>query len=115
MTRQQIAEMVGSLGLPFAYYTFPPDENGEIHQTLPACVFMDTDHPDMYADSRNYAGITHYAWELYEDDVDFSLHDQIESILTSHGLTYVKQGTEWFDDQRYWATVFTFSTINNEE
>ena len=42
--------MVGSLGIPYAYLTFQPDENGEIHQDLPACIFMDTEHPDLYAD-----------------------------------------------------------------
>lgn len=115
MTRTEIASMVGSLGIPYAYLTFQPDENGEIHQDLPACIFMDTEHPDLYADDTNYTHIATYAWELYEDSVDFSLHDQLEGILKAHGLTYVKQGTEWFDDQRYWATVYLFTVIINEE
>lgn len=115
MTRQEVANMIGSLGLPFAFVSFMPDENGEIHQALPCCIFMDTEHPDLAADNRNYQKIATYSWELYEETVDFNLHDRIAEILTAHGLTYVKQGTEYFADQRYWATVFLFTVILNEE
>lgn len=115
MTRKEIADMVGSVGLPFAYYVFPPDENGNVDQTLPACIFFDMDYPDMDADNTHYRRIAHYAWELYEDEITFTLGDTIETVLQTYGIPYVRQGTEWFDDQRYYATVFTFTVFLDED
>ena len=67
MTYKEIATMVSSIGLPYAYYQFPEGTG----QALPFVVFFYSEINDLYADETNYQRIAKLNIELYTEEKDF--------------------------------------------
>ena len=67
MTIKEVATMVASIGVPYAYYQFP--EGTE--QATPFVCFFYSRNNDMKADDANYQKIEHLVIELYTDNKDF--------------------------------------------
>lgn len=86
MTYKQIAEMIESMGLPYAYHAFPI--NGA--PNLPYIVFNYPNRDDFGADNMNYVHIDNVDIELYTENKDFTLESSVESVLEQNGLFYSK-------------------------
>ena len=84
MTREEIAAMIESIGLPCAYYEF--DDNTPQEPPFVCWFFSASD--DMIADNVNYAHIETLNIELYTRYKDFDLDATTESVLNAHGLVY---------------------------
>ena len=67
MTYKEIATMVRSIGLPYAYHQFP--EGTE--QKPPFICFFFSNSNDLYADGENYQRIDTLNVELYTREKDF--------------------------------------------
>lgn len=87
MTYKEIATMVSSIGLPYAYYQFPEGTG----QALPFVVFFYSEINDLYADETNYQRIAKLNIELYTEEKDFEKEATVEGILQNSGLTYYKE------------------------
>ena len=87
MTYKEVATMVASIGLPYAYYEFPEGTQ----QTPPFVVFFYTSSDDVYADDSNYQRILRLNIELYTSEKDFTTEATVEGILTNNNLTYYKE------------------------
>lgn len=109
MTHTEVATMIASIGLPYAYYEFPDDTELE----PPFVVFYYPQSDDLYADNQNYVGITQLNIELYTDEKDFDLESTVESVLTGSGLTYTKMETR-IDTERMWQILYQMEVIINE-
>lgn len=109
MTHTEVATMIASIGLPYAYYEFPDDTE----QEPPFVVFYYPQSDDLYADNQNYVGITQLNIELYTDEKDFDLESTVESVLTGSGLTYTKMETR-IDKERMWQILYQTEVIINE-
>lgn len=109
MTHTEVATMIASIGLPYAYYEFPDDTE----QEPPFVVFYYPQSDDLYADNQNYVGITQLNIELYTDEKDFDLESTVESVLTGSGLTYTKMETR-IDKERMWQILYQMEVIINE-
>lgn len=108
MTREKIAEMVESIGLPTAYYEF----NDDTPQEPPfVCWFFSRDD-DFKADDINYSHIEVLNIELYTRYKDFELDATIESVLNAHGLVYAKESNK-IDAERIWQTSYESEVIIN--
>ena len=110
MTYTQIAQMIGSVGLPFAYYQFPEDTG----QAPPFICFFYPESRDMYADNSNYQKIEHLVVELYTDNKDFTAEAAVEAALREAGLTWTRSET-WLDSERMQEVIYETDVIITED
>lgn len=110
MTYKQIAQMVASIGVPYAYYQFP----NNTPQNPPFICFFYTQNNDVVADDSNYQKVERLAVELYTDNKDFSLESAVENALTANGLVYTREETH-LDSERMYEVIFTTEIVINTE
>ncbi len=110
MTYKEVATMISSVGIPYAYYEFP--DNTE--QSPPfICFFFELSN-DLVADNTNYQKIRPLSIELYTDNKDFALEETIETILNQNGLVYSREET-WLDTERMYMVTFMTDIVITEE
>lgn len=107
MTYQEIAQMVESIGLPYAFYEFP--DNTE--QAPPFICFL-YDYDEFYADDSNYAQSVVLTIELYTDAKDIPLESAVEAVLDSNEMTWTKEST-YIDSERMWQTSYSMEVFIN--
>lgn len=108
MTYKQIASMVSSIGLPYAYYQFPEGTA----QAPPFVVFFYADTDDLFADDINYQRIATLNIELYTSEKDFATESTVEQILTNNNLTYYKE-ENYIDSEQMWQIAYEMEVIIN--
>lgn len=109
MTYKQIASMVSSIGLPYAYYQFPDGTA----QSPPFVVFFYANTDDVFADDSNYQRITTLNIELYTNEKDFSIESTVEQILKNNNLTYSKE-ENYIDSEQMWQIAYEMEVIIHE-
>lgn len=110
MTYTEVATMVSSIGLPYAYYQFPDNTERE----PPFICFLYTDSDDFYADDKNFAYIRPLVIELYTSDKDFSNEAAVEAVLISNNLPYQKS-EEYIDSERMYQISYRVEILITEE
>lgn len=110
MTFKQIATMIRSIGLPYAYYQFP---EGTAQAPPFICYFYDGDN-DLKADNSNYQKIEHLNIELYTDEKDFEAEAQIEDVLRAAGLVWSRD-EEYIDSERLFLVVYDLDIMITQE
>lgn len=110
MTYAEIATMVESVGLPFAYHHFP-DKSG---QQPPFICFFYPQSADMLADGTNYKRINSLTVELYTDNKDFALEKQVETVLNGSGLVWQKDEFYIDEERMYLESYMTEVLIEDE-
>ena len=109
MTYRQVAEMVSSIGVPYAYYQFP--NNTGIAPPF-VCFYFNSSN-DFAADNTNYQRIRPLSLELYTDNKDFTLEQTVENVLNQHGLVYSREET-YLDSERMYMVTFMTEIIITE-
>ena len=109
MTYRQVAEMVSSIGVPYAYYQFP--NNSGIAPPF-VCFYFDSSN-DFAADNTNYQRIRPLSLELYTDNKDFTLEQTVENVLNQNGLVYSREET-YLDSERMYMVTFMTEIIITE-
>lgn len=109
MTTEQVSTMLGSLGIPTAYYQFPDTQQGP-----PFLCFFFGANNDALADNENYVRIDRLIVELYTETKDFDLEKALETILAAHGLVWTKD-TEQLDDEHMTEVVYEMDVIITED
>ena len=108
MTYTEVATMVASIGLPYAYYQFP--EGTE--QAPPFVCFFYSSTDDLYADGENYQRIANLNIELYTSEKDFEKEAALEKILNDNGLTYYKE-ENYISNEGMWQIAYEMEVIIN--
>lgn len=108
MTYKEIASMIESIGLPFAYYQFSEDTA----EAPPFVVFFYSQTADQYADDLNYQRIEQLNIELYTSEKDFELEARIEKLLSDHGLTYYRE-ENYLDSEKMYQIAYETEVIIN--
>ena len=108
MTYKEVATIIESIDLPFAYYQFP--ENTEL--APPFICFFFTADDDFIADDKNYVGVSRLVIELYTDEKDFTLEGEVEQMLRNNNIVYIKTET-YIDSERMWMIVYESEVILN--
>ena len=106
MTLTEVAEMVESIGLPYAYYEFPDDTPRE----PPFICYLYTGSDDMYADDQNYQDIRALVIELYTKQKDFAQEDAVRQVLNNHSLPF-SQASDYISDERVYISTFTTEVV----
>ena len=110
MTYKEIAEMVESMGFPFAYYQFPE----AAAPFLPYVVFYYPDNSDLVADNTNYQAITAVNIELYTKNKDFDAEAQVEAVLKASGFVFQKSESYLNTEKMYEVLYQTSAVITAE-
>lgn len=108
MTREEIAAMIASVGLPYAYDHF---EKRNAPGGPPFICFLYTDSDDFLADGVNYQRVTDLTIELYVDAPDFALEAAVETALNGAGLVYARSGPEYIQEERMYRTIYDTSVL----
>lgn len=106
MTHAQIATMISSVGVPYAYYQFPNDSG----QEPPFICFYYSNNNDFVADNTNFQKIERLIIELYTDNKDFALEETLEGVLASAGLVYSREET-YIDTERMFEVTYTTEVL----
>jgi hypothetical protein len=108
MTYKEIAAMIESIGLPYAYYQFPEGTG----QEPPFVVFCYSNIDDLYADESNYQRIVTLNIELYTREKDFEKEATVEGILQNSGLSYYKE-ENYIDSEKMYQIAYEMEVIIN--
>lgn len=103
MTYKQVATMISTIGLPYAYDHFT--DNTERQPPFVCFIFPESD--DFAAENKNYVKIRRLQIELYTDNKDFVLESQVEAVLEANGLPYETEGAYLNDELMYMQTYTT--------
>ena len=106
MTTKEVAAMIASIGLPYAYYQFP-DNTG---QEPPFLCFYYPQTQNFYADDEKYVGFETLIIELYTDEKAFDLEAKVETALQAHGLAY-ERAEEYIKSERMLMEVYTIQLL----
>lgn len=109
MTYKEVATMIESIDLPFAYYQFP--ENTEL--APPFICFFFTADDDFIADDANYQKIRSLQIELYTDTKDFTLEETVEAALSENGLVYSREES-YIDTEKMMMVAWTCDIVITE-
>ena len=111
MTYEQIDDMIGSVGLPYAYDHFDKDDVNR-PAGPPFIAFLYPQNNDPVFDDRNYVQIEQLVIELYTDNKDFDHETAIEDVLNANDLPFYK-GSTYLDDERMYMTTYTMEVLIN--
>jgi hypothetical protein len=110
MTYQEVAALIESIGLPYAYDHF---EVGDAVDPPFICFFF-SGSADFAADDTNYQKIRPLTLELYTENKDFSLEETVEAALNAAGLVYSRSEV-YIDSERMYEVTYTAEIIITEE
>ena len=108
MTYIEVASMVESIDLPFAYHQFPEGTD----QEPPFVVFFYSTTDDVFADGINYQRIVTLNIELYTSEKDFAQEAALEKILENNSLTYFKEES-YIDSEKMWQIAYEMEVLIN--
>lgn len=110
MTYKEVATMVSSIGLPYAYYQFPEGTA----EAPPFICFFWSDDNDLKADNLNYQKIEHLNIELYTDNKDYDNEANVETVLTNNNVVWSKSET-YVDSERLYMVIYEADIIVTTE
>lgn len=111
MTTQEVAQMIESVGLPFAYdhFTKKNTPGGP-----PFICFLYPESENMFADDSVYQKIKRLYIELYTDRKDLEKEEAVENALDTAGLCYESSETYLKDEEMHMVRWETTVTITKE-
>ena len=100
---KRIAELIKSMGLPFAYDHFAEGES----PAPPFICYLTPGSDNFAADGRAYYKINIVNIELYTDTKDPSVEQKVESVLDANGIFYDKTEV-WIESEKLYEVLFSF-------
>ena len=106
---KRIAELIKSMGLPFAYDHFAEGES----PAPPFICYLTPGSDNFAADGRAYYKINIVNIELYTDTKDPSVEQNVESVLYANGIFYDKTEV-WIESEKLYEVLYQFELeVNN--
>lgn len=109
MTKEEITEMIASIGLPFAYYSFPEKEA----PALPYVIYNYPNSDNFGADNRVYARIDALDVELYTANKSPEREAQVEAVLNGAGLFWNKTET-YINTEHMYEVLYEMEVLIND-
>lgn len=113
MTRQAIADMIASVGIPYAYNEFDVNDEGR-PDGPPFICFLYPAGSGFAADDCAYVSFAQLVVELYTDNVDFTLEAALEAALRGADLVCDKEQA-YIDAEHMYQTTYTTEVILTDE
>ena len=114
MTTREIAQMIANVGLPYSYDHF---EESETPGAPPFICFTYPSSEHFAADNGVYQKAVALRIELYTDEKDLELEQQVENALDAAGLYYDSAETYLDSEKMYmvaWDTGFLLTNDDND-
>lgn len=111
MTTKEVAQMIASVGLPFAYDHF---EKKETPGKPPFICFTYPSSENFFADDSVYQKVKRLNIELYTDEKDLDYEEAVENALDAAGLTYESSETYIDSEKMYMVSWETDVLITKE-
>lgn len=106
---KRIAELIKSMGLPFAYDYFAEGES----PAPPFICYLTPGSDNFAADGSAYYKINIVNIELYTDTKDPSVEQKVESVLDANGIFYDKTEV-WIESEKLYEVLYQFELeVNN--
>ena len=106
---KRIAELIKSMGLPFAYDHFAEGES----PAPPFICYLTPGSDNFAADGRAYYKINIVNIELYTDTKDPSVEQKVEPVLDASGIFYGKPEV-WIESEKLYEVLYQFELeVNN--
>ena len=106
MLLSEIANMINSIGLPYAYRAFEADTA----KAPPFICYLYTGNNPEAADNQNYAKIENLVIELYTDHKDFSLEATVENVLNNNDMVF-ERDEAWIEKEKMQLTTYTMDVL----
>lgn len=106
MTYAEVADMIESIGLDFAYYEFSEAAG----QAPPFIVFYYPENNDVHADNENYVTVHQLIIELYTDEKDFEKEAAVENVLKQNEFVYTR-AEQFIETERMYEVIFSTEVI----
>ena len=103
MDYEEIANMLGGTGLPFAYHHFAEGESPQ----PPFICYLTPGSNNFAADGKVYFKANEVHIELYTDTKDLSVEQQVEAVLDEHGI-YYDRSEVWIESEKLYEVLYTF-------
>lgn len=101
MSHEEVLEMLGEMGLPFAYDHFAEGESPD----PPFLVFLYPKALNFSADGIAYFKINQLDIELYTDLKQPELEETIEAVLLKYGIFYGKSEV-WIESEKLYEVLY---------
>lgn len=101
MTHEEVMQMLSELDIPFAYDHFAEGES----PAPPFICFLFPGSDNFSADNIVYAEFQNLNIELYTDEKNPELEEQVENILTSHELFWNKSEV-WIESEKLYEVLY---------
>lgn len=108
MTYTEVADMIESIGLDFAYYEFSEAAG----QAPPFILFYYPENNDFVADNSNYVKKKQLIIELYTDEKDFEKEAAVENVLKQNELVYTR-AEQFIETERMYEVLYSTEVIIN--
>lgn len=106
MTFDEIAGLIGEVGLPSAYDHFAEGES----PAPPFVVFLLPGTNNFMADGEVYEQVTEISIELYTDLKMPPLEAKVERVLTAHNIPWDKTEV-WIDDEKLYEVRYELEVL----
>lgn len=110
MQYAEVANIIASIGVPYAYRTFPQSTA----QAPPYIVYYYDGYDDMYADNINYQEIAGLRIEVYTRNKDFSLERNVENVLRNNDISWSKEES-FIDSENLYMIIYESEVLINGE
>ena len=100
---EELVSMLEEMGIPFAYDHFAEGEAPD----PPFVVYLLPGSNNFAADGKVYYKINEVRIELYTDEKDPSVEEQVTAVLDEHGIFYDQTET-WIDSEKLYEVMFSF-------
>ena len=108
MTIEELAAMLQSTKIPFAYDHFAEGES----PSPPFICYLLPGSDNFAADGQVYYRINQVRIELYTDSKDLTVEDKVEKALDDAGIFYNKSEV-WIESEKLYEVLYSFEVPMN--
>ena len=108
MTIKELAAVLQSTGIPFAYDHFAEGESPE----PPFICYLLPGSDNFAADGQVYYRINQVRIELYTDSKDLTVESKVEKALDDAGIFYNKSEV-WIESEKLYEVLYSFEVPMN--
>ena len=108
MTIEELAAVLQSTGIPFAYDHFAEGESPE----PPFICYLLPGSDNFAADGQVYYRINQVRIELYTDSKDLTVESKVEKALDDAGIFYNKSEV-WIESEKLYEVLYSFEVPMN--
>ena len=101
----ELMQMMTEIGIPFAYDHFAEGESPD----PPFITFLLPGSSNFAADGKVYWKISEVHIELYTDQKDPGLEEQVEDVLDAHDVFYDKTEV-WIESEKLYEVLYAFES-----